>query len=226
MAGLDVKDVSAPTSFSFQSRTFTMGGMHCAMSFLNVTAAELSDELLKDFLDTDSSQIISMHIHAIDHNRALKMVKQALTEINRSKIEEQKKAVRAGYDMDILPSALVTDGEAAQSLLKELEGNDEHMFLVTFLVLNTGRTKQELENNVFHTTSLALKHHCYLCRLDFQQEQGLASALPLADNQIPIERGLTTSATAVFIPITTQELFPEGATTLYYGVTALSPHLI
>ena len=55
------------------------------------------------------------------------------------------------------------------------------MFLVTFLVLSTGRTEQELENNVFQASSIAQKHNCNLCRLDYQQEQGLMSSLPLAD---------------------------------------------
>ncbi len=100
------------------------------------------------------------------------------------------------------------------------------MFLVTFLVLNTGRTEQELENNVFQASSIAQKHNCNLCRLDYQQEQGLMSSLPLADNQIEIQRGLTTSSTAIFIPFTTQELYQSGKKSLYYGLNALSNNLI
>ncbi len=73
------------------------------------------------------------------------------------------------------------------------------MFLVTFLVLNTGKTEQELETNVFQAVSIAQKHNCELCRLDFQQEQGLMSSLPLADCQIEIQRGLTTSSTGNFL---------------------------
>ena len=98
--------------------------------------------------------------------------------------------------------------------------------MVTFLVLNTGRTEQELENNVFQASSIAQKHNCNLCRLDYQQEQGLMSSLPLADNQIEIQRGLTTSSTAIFIPFTTQELYQSGKKSLYYGLNALSNNLI
>ena len=100
------------------------------------------------------------------------------------------------------------------------------MFLVTFIVLNTGRTEQELENNVFQASSIAQKHNCNLCRLDYQQEQGLMSSLPLANNQIEIQRGLTTSSTAIFIPFTTQELYQSGKESLYYGLNALSNNLI
>ena len=226
-SGLSVKDTIAPTALAFKnSRTFQMGGIFGAVSFLSITASDLSDQLLKDFLDMDSSQIVTMHIQSVDQNKAIKTIKHTITELDKSKIEEQKKAVRAGYDMDILPSDLATYEQDAKALLKELQSQNERMFLVTFLVLNTGRTEQELESNVFQAVSIAQKHNCELCRLDFQQEQGLMSSLPLADCQIEIQRGLTTSSTAIFVPFTTQELFDGDKESLYYGLNALSNNLI
>ena len=191
------------------------------------TAKDIEPFMAPKFADNmDSSQIVTMHIQSVDQNRAIKTVKRTITELDRSKIEEQKKAIRAGYDIDIIPSDLATYGRDAKALLKELQSQNERMFLVTFLVLNTGRTEQELENNVFQASSIAQKHNCNLCRLDFQQEQGLMSSLPLADCQIEIQRGLTTSSTAIFIPFTTQELYQSGKESLYYGLNALSNNLI
>ena len=226
-SGLSVKDYIAPTSFAFPgSRIFRMGKLYGAMSYLQITASDISDQLLKDFLDMDSSEIVTMHIQSVDQNKAIKQIKHTITELDRSKIEEQKKAVRAGYDMDIIPSDLATYGNDAKSLLKELQSQNERMFLLTFLVLNTGSTKQELETNVFQANSIAQKHNCNLRRLDYQQEQGLMSSLPLAYNQIEIQRGMTTSSTAIFVPFTTQELFQDGKEALYYGLNALSNNLI
>ena len=139
-SGLSVKDAIAPTAFAFKnSRTFQMGGIFCAASFLSITASDISDQLLKDFLDMDSSQIVTMHIQSDAQSRAIKTVKRTITELDRSKIEEQKKAIRAGYDIDIIPSDLATYGRDAKALLNELQSQNERMFLVTFLVLNTGR---------------------------------------------------------------------------------------
>ena len=226
-SGLSVKDFIAPTSFSFPgSKTFTMGSLHGAMSYLQITASDLSDQLLKDFLDMETSEIVTMHIQSVDQTAAIKQIKHTITELDRSKIEEQKKAVRAGYDMDIIPSDLATYGKDAKALLKELQSQNERMFLITFLIMNTGKTEQELENNVFQASSIAQKHNCNLRRLDFQQEQGLMSSLPLANNLIEIQRALTTSSTAIFIPFTTQELFQNGDEALYYGLNALSNNLI
>ena len=226
-SGLSVKDFIAPTAFAFKTnRTFQMGSIFGAMSYLAITASDLSDRMLADFLDMESTQIVTMHIQSVDQTAAIKTIKRIITELDRSKIEEQKKAVRSGYDMDIIPSDLATYGKDAKSLLKELQSQNERMFMVTFLVLNTGRTEQELENNVFQAQSIAQKHNCNLRRLDFQQESGLMSSLPLAQNLIEIRRGLTTSSTAIFVPFTTQELFQNGGETLYYGLTALSNNLI
>lgn len=226
-SGLSVKDFIAPSSFVFKGgRQFKMGELDGAMSYLQITASDLSDQLLKDFLEMESSQVVTMHITSVDQNKAIKTVKHTITELDRSKIEEQKKAVRAGYDMDIIPSDLATYGKDAKALLQELQNQNERMFLLTFLVMNTGKTRQELENNVFQASSIAQKHNCNLRRLDFQQEQGLMSSLPLAQNLIEIKRGLTTSSTAIFMPFTTQELFQVGKEVLYYGLNALSNNLI
>ena len=226
-SGLSVKDFIAPAGFAFpKNRIFQMGGMYGSMSYLQITASDLSDQLLKDFLDMESSQIVTMHIQSVDQNKAIKSIKHTITELDRSKIEEQKKAVRSGYDMDIIPSDLATYGKDAKALLKELQSQNERMFLLTFLVMNTGETEQELETNVFQASSIAQKYNCNLRRLDFQQEQGLMSCLPLAQNLIEIQRSMTTSSTAIFVPFTTQELFQTGKEALYYGLNALSNNLI
>ena len=226
-SGLSVKDFIAPTAFAFPgSRVFQMGSLYGSMSYLAITASDLSDQLLKDFLDMDSSQIITMHIQSVDQTEAIKTIKHTITELDRSKIEEQKKAVRSGYDMDIIPSDLATYGKDAKSLLKELQSQNERMFLITMLIMNTGKTQQELETNVFQASSIAQKHNCMLRRLDFQQENALMSCLPLAHNLIDIRRALTTSSTAIFVPFTTQELFQSGRESLYYGLNALSNNLI
>lgn len=226
-SGLSVKDFIAPSSFVFPTgRYFQIGEMYGCMSFLSIDASDISDRLLADFLSMESSQVVTMHIQSVDQNEAIKTIKHTITELDRSKIEEQKKAVRAGYDMDIIPLDLATYGKDAKALLKELQSQNERMFLLTFLVMNTGKTKQELENNVFQAASIAQKHNCNLVRLDYQQEQGLMSTLPLANNLIEIQRGMTTSSTAIFVPFTTQELFQSENEALYYGLNALSNNMI
>ncbi len=226
-SGLSTRDFIAPTSFEFKDgRFFRMGAKFGAASFLQILAPELNDRMLADFLDMESSLIVNMHIQSVDQVAAIKTVKRKITDLDKMKIEEQKKAVRAGYDMDIIPSDLATYGTEAKNLLKELQSRNERMFLMTFLLVNTADTRAQLDNNVFQASSIAQKYNCQLVRLDYQQEEGLMSSLPLGFNQIEIQRSLTTSSTAIFIPFTTQELFQSGGEALYYGLNALSNNLI
>lgn len=226
-SGLSTKDFIAPSSFEFKNgRVFRMGKLFGAVSFLQILAPELNDRMLADFLDMESSQIVNLHIQSVDQISAIKTVKRKITDLDRAKIDEQKKAVRAGYDMDIIPSDLATYGAEAKKLLQDLQSRNERMFLVTFLVLNTADSQRQLDNNVFQASSIAQKYNCQLTRLDFQQEQGLMSSLPLGYNQVDIQRGLTTSSTAIFVPFTTQELFQNEGEPLYYGLNALSNNLI
>ena len=226
-SGLSTKDFIAPSSFEFRNgRMFRMGKKFGAASFVQIMAPELNDRMLADFLDMESSQIVNLHIQSVDQVSAIKTVKRKITDLDRAKIEEQKKAVRAGYDMDIIPSDLATYGNEAKKLLQDLQSRNERMFLVTFLVVNTADSQRQLDNNVFQASSIAQKHNCQLVRLDFQQEEGLMSSLPLGVNQVEIQRSLTTSSTAIFVPFTTQELFQSGKEALYYGLNALSNNLI
>jgi len=226
-SGLSVKDFIAPSSFEFKTgKHFHMGNKYGTASFLQIIAPELNDRLLADFLDMESSLIVTMHIQSVDQTTAIKTIKRKITDLDKSKIEEQKKAVRGGYDMDVLPSDLVTYGTEAKKLLQDLQSRNERMFLMTFIVLNTADKYPQLKNTVLQAKSIAQKHNCILTCLDYQQEQGLMSSLPLGLNQIEIQRGLTTSSTAVFIPFTTQELFQDGKEALYCGLNALSNNLI
>lgn len=225
--GLSVKDFIAPSSFEFRNGyEFKVGDKHGSAYFLQILAPELSDRMLADFLDMESSVIVSMHIQSVDQIKAIKTIKRKITDLDSMKIAEQKKAVRAGYDMDIIPSDLATYGGEAKKLLQDLQSRNERMFLMTFIVVNLGDTKRSLDSNVFQAKSIAQKYNCTLERLDFRQEEALMSSLPLGKNLIDIQRGLTTSSVAIFIPFTTQELFQSGKEALYCGVNALSNNLI
>ena len=225
-SGLTTKDFIAPSSFRFgEGRYFRMGRKIGAVSFLEILAPELNDRMLADILDLETGIVVNLHIKSIDQTEAIKTIKRKITDLDKMKIEEQKKAVRSGYDMDIIPSDLAMFGGEAKNLLQDLQSRNERMFLLTFLVVNMADTKRKLENDIFAAAGIAQKYNCALTRLDYQQEAGLMSSVPLGENLIPIQRGLTTSSTAIFIPFITQELFQRGAP-LYYGLNALSSNMI
>ena len=225
-SGLHVKDFIAPSSFRFGvARRFQMGTKYCAASFLQITAPEMDDRILAELLDTDSDLLLSIHVRSMDQNEAIKTVKRKITDIDSMKIDAQKRAAREGFDMDIIPTDIATYAGEAKNILRDLQSRNERMFLVTFLLVNMADSKRKLDNDITRASSVAQKYNCQLTRLDFQQEQGFVSALPLGVNQIKIQRGLTTSALAIMTPFTTQEIF-QGGDALYYGLNATSGNMI
>ena len=224
--GLSTKDFIAPDSFDFRfSRLFRVGTTWGAASYLQILASELSDKLLAELLEMDAEMTITLHIQTVDQAAAVKSIKAKVSDIDKMKVEEQKKAARAGYDMDILPPDLVTYSNDAKTLLEDLQSRNERMFLLTFLVVNMAPTRRELDNDLFTVSGIVQKYNCTLKRLDFQQEDGFLSSLPLGHNGIEIKRGMTTSSTAIFVPFMTQELRMDGEA-VYYGLNALSHNVI
>ena len=224
--GLGTKDFIAPDSFDFtQSRLFRVGQHLGAASYLQILASELSDKLLAEILELDAEMTVTMHIQTVDQLKAIKTIKGKISDIGKMKAEEQRKAARAGYDPDILPPDLITFSKDAAELLTDLQSRNERMFLLTFTVINLAPTRQRLENDVFTVGGIAQKYNCALKRLDWQQEQGFVSSLALGYNAIEIQRGMTTSSTAIFIPFMTRELRMSGQA-LYYGMNALSGNVI
>ena len=224
--GLGTKDYIAPDSFDFrQARTFRIGQYWGAASYLQILASELSDKLLAEILELDAEMTVTLHIQTVDQLKAIKTIKGKISDIGKMKVEEQRKAVRAGYDPDILPPDLITFSKDAAELLADLQSRNERMFLLTFTVVNLAPTRQRLENDVFTVGGIAQKYNCTLKRLDWQQEQGFVSSLALGYNEVEIQRGMTTSSTAIFIPFMTRELRMAGPS-LYYGMNALSHNVI
>ncbi len=226
-SGLSTKDFIAPSGLYFKdARRFYMGGKLASCSFLQIFASELDDRILVNLLGLESSQIVTMHVQSVDHVEAIKMVKSKISDLNRSKIDEQKKAVRSGYDIDILPSDLNLYTNDLTKVLQDLQNHNERLFLLTFLVMHTGDSRRELDNTIMQAKGIAQEKLCQLIPLDYQQEEGLVSSLPLGLNKVEIERTMTTSATAIFMPFITQELFHKSPEALYYGLNALSNNII
>ena len=215
------KSYITPKVFNFApAEIFKFGKYIGSTTHFQILASELSDKMLSELLNIEDNIYIGFHIDVIEQTEAVKIIKRKNTDIDKMKIEEQKKAIRAGYDMDIIPSDINTYGNDVKSMLSDLQNRDERLFLVTIVIMNYAKTIQKLENTIAQISSIASKNNCQIKRLSHMQEQGLVTALPLGRNEIEIQRYLTSSSTAVFMPFTTEELFIDSSNSLYYGLNA------
>ena len=225
-SGKSVKDYIAPPGFDFRyPNRFQSGNMYGSVFYLDIIAPRFNDELLKKLLDIDDNLTVTMHMQTMDPVKAIKMLKGALTNIQKMKIEEQKKAVRSGYDMDILPTDIITYEKDTLELLEDLNTSNQKIIKMTFLITCYGRTKRKLENITQRVSGIIQQANCNLRCLQYLQEQGLMASAPIGCNHTGIERDLTTKSTAVLVPFCTQELFMP-APAIYYGLNALSNNMI
>lgn len=223
------KDMIAPRYIEFNPETIKINeNKYGTTMYYNIEASELSDRVLSDFLDMELELLVSMHIYSLEQEKAIRMVRRKSSDLDTIKIEEQKKAIRAGYDMDILPTDLNMHVKETKKILQELQRENEKYFYMTFTVTVFEKTLKDLENAIFRLQNIASKQNCTLKIMKNQQEKAFISALPLGRNlnERQLERGLTTSSTAIFIPFTTQELYQEDDEPVYYGLNALSNNLI
>ena len=225
-----LKDFIAPRTFDFgyKNDEFKINNKYATTLYLSIEASELSDRALAEYLDLELEILVSMHIYSLEQQKAVKMVKTKASDLDSIKIEEQKKAIKAGYDMDILPTDLNMHVEESRKILMDLQRENERYFYLTFTITVFEDTEKDLENAVFRLTSVAQKQNCTLKKMKYQQEKGFISSLPFGNNvtEKDLERGLTTSSTAIFVPFTTQELYQEDNEPVYYGLNALSNNMI
>ena len=225
-SGNSVKDYIAPPGFDlrFPSR-FKCGRMYGSTYYLDLIAPVLTDELIKRLLDIDDNITISMHMSTIDPVAAMKLVKKNLSDVQSSKIDQQKKAVRSGYDMDIMPPDIITDEKDLMDQLEILSSNNEKIIYTSIIVCCFGKTRKEHEALIQRVSGIVQTASCDLKCLMYKQEVGINAASPIGVNDTGENRTLTTSALAVMIPFNTQELFMTGEA-LYYGLNALSNNMI
>lgn len=224
--GYDTKDFIAPSSIKFIGKNqFEIGNAYGCVTSVNILAGELSDGIIADFLDnTEGLVSLNFHIKPFDQLKALKYVRGKLSDVQKMKIDEQKKAFQAGYDSDILPESIQIYLDELKTLLEDLNSKNERLFDITITIRNYSMSKNSSGLQLETLSRITQKNNCKLISLDYMQEEALASSLPIGYNAVPITRNLPTSAVAVFIPFSTQEIFQSGG--VYYGLNQVTKNMI
>lgn len=224
--GKSEKDYISPESFDFTEKdSFKTGKSYGKTFYFDVNCSRMNDDFFKTLLAVDGNFSVSIHMQSLDPVRAVKNVKEDLTRIQASKIDEQKKAFRQGYDMDILPPDIVNYEKDALDLLNDLNSSNQKLFRFTMLITVFGKSMKKLMNVYQNINGIVQQANCELVMYDYLEEQGFFSSAPLLSNTFPKERLLTTKTIAMLIPFNTQELFMDEPA-IYYGLNALSNNMI
>ena len=224
--GRSEKDYIVPKRFDFSEKDSFMEGNIIGKSYyLDVVSPRMNDEFVKKLLEVDGNFSVSIHLNSLGPVEALKVVKRALTDIQSKKIDEQKKAFKGGWDMDIVSADIVTYEQDLMELSNDLNSSNQKLFYTTILITVFGKNEQDLKKTFQGINGFVQQANCQLIMYDNRQEQALFTSAPLCANSFKKERLFTTKVNAVMVPFRTQELFMDDPA-IYYGLNALSNNMI
>lgn len=223
--GLSTKDCIAPPRFEFKSNYGMVGNTYFESLYLDKLPTVLKDDILAELTNTEFKMMTSLNIKPVPMDKAQKLVKTQIVNINANVIDRQKTATKSGYSVDLISPELINAQEEANDLLRSLSSQNQKMYMITLIVTHFADSKEELKINSESIKATARRLLCSMQPLLGQQENGLNASLPLCNCKIEIKRTLTTDSTAVFMPFVNQELNDRNGG-LYYGNNAVSRNLI
>lgn len=213
-----------PDYLEFKKDYFMWGDKYARTMFIKDMPASLKDCMLTDLTNTNLDIMVTVNVAPVDPYKALKIVSHQLTSMRANKLQAEKKAIQSGYTSDVINEDLKHSLMEAEELLDDLRSKNQKMFLANIIIMVTAGDIDELESNTEAIEAIVRKHICSLSTLNFQQEKGLQSVLPLGNCTLKIRRTLTTESTAVLLPFSSKEISHKNG--MYYGLNALSNNMI
>ncbi|GEL91968.1 conjugal transfer protein TraE [Enterococcus villorum] len=192
--------------------------------YLQEYPAELSDTFLYELLEIPRELVVTLHINPPDQDEAFDLVKTKLAFMEQQKVDEQKKALQNGYDFEMLSYDLTYSLTEAKELVDDLQNKGQKLFSMTGSIHFNADTVEKLAEIQGEISSIGRQFGFKIIELEFLQEEGLNTALPLGGNSLPLDRTLSTASTAIFIPFTISDLIQENGK--YYGVNAISKNIL
>jgi len=224
---ITTKDIICPSSFSFKNKDFcTSGKAFVSTVYLDITCSELDDRMLQEFLDLNEDIVITKNFTTISQAEAIKAAKRHASNIDAMKIDYQQKAIKAGFDYDILPPDIKIYSEAAAENIENLHDNNERQIITQFFITVNSKTKKQLTAAIYAIKGIAQKYSCRILTLDYQQEHGYFTSLPLGKSFVKMNRILNTSSLAIQIPFSAQELQENAGEAMYIGKNVLTKNII
>lgn len=226
LSGLTSKDYVCPSGMDFQSdsTSWEADGKHFQTLVFRQFGSALTDISVSSLADLPIPLNVSLHIQPLPKGKAIDFVKRRNTWIDSEVVDQQRKAVKGGYDPNLLPQELTRSKTDAEELLAEMNYQGQNLFVFSGTVTTWADDEDTLQQRALKIIATARQNSIEIDVLDCQQREGMNSALPLGNNHIGIGRYLTTAQVSMMIPFATQEL--SDAHGGYYGQNKLSSNLI
>ena len=208
----------------FKKDHFVMGGKYGRVLFLKEYASYIKDAMINELTSLNRSLMLSIDIIPVPTDEAVREMQNRLLGVETNVTNWQRRQNSNNNFSAVVPYDLEQQRKETREMLDDLTTRDQRMMFAVVTLVHLADSKEELDSDTETLQSIARKHLCQLTTLNWQQADGLVTALPLGLRRIDALRTLTTEALAVLMPFKAQEIWDRGG--VYYGQNAISKNLI
>ncbi len=222
--GHSFKDAVCPDSLEFRKDYFVMGGKYGRVLFLKEYASYIKDSMINELTALNRTMMLSIDVIPVPTDEAVREMQNRLLGVETNVTNWQRRQNSNNNFSAVVPYDLEQQRKETREMLDDLTTRDQRMMFAVVTLVHLADSKEELDSDTETLQSTARKHLCQLATLNWQQADGLVTALPLGLRRIDALRTLTTEALAVLMPFKAQEIRDQGG--VYYGQNVISKNLI
>ena len=222
--GHSFKDSICPDSLEFKKDHFVMGGKFGRVLFLKEYASYIKDSMISELTALNRTMMLSIDVIPVPTDEAVREMQNRLLGVETNVTNWQRRQNNNNNFSAVVPYDLEQQRKETREMLDDLTTRDQRMMFAVVTLVHLADSKEELDSDTETLQSAARKHLCQLATLNWQQADGLTTALPLGLRRIDALRTLTTEALAVLMPFKAQEIRDQGG--VYYGQNVISKNLI
>ena len=222
--GLSFKGAICPDSLEFKRDHFRMGEKYGRVLFLKEYASYIKDSMINELTALNRTMMLSIDVIPVPTDEAVREMQNRLLGVETNVTNWQRRQNSNNNFSAVVPYNMEQQRKETREMLDDLTTRDQRMMFAVVTLVHLADTKEELDSDTDALQSIARKHLCQLNTLNWQQADGLVTALPLGLRRIDALCALTTEALAVLMPFKAQEIRHRGG--VYYGQNAISKKLI
>ncbi|OUN10119.1 VirB4-like conjugal transfer ATPase, CD1110 family [Flavonifractor sp. An91] len=222
--GASYKDAICPDSMEFKKDHFVMGDQFGRVLFLKEFASYIKDSMINELTELNRTLMLSIDVIPVPTDEAVREMQNRLLGVETNVTNWQRRQNSNNNFSAVVPYDLEQQRKETREMLDDLTTRDQRMMCAVVTLVHLADSKEELDSDTETLQSIARKHLCQLSTLNWQQAEGLVTALPLGLRRIDALRTLTTEALAVLMPFKAQEIRHQGG--VYYGQNVISKNLI
>ena len=223
-SGRSFKDAICPDSMEFRKDHFVMGKQYGRVLFLKEYASYIKDSMINELTSLNRNLMLSIDIIPVPTDEAVREMQNRLLGVETNVTNWQRRQNSNNNFSAVVPYDLEQQRRETREMLDDLTTRDQRMLFAVVTLVHLADSREELDSDTETLQSIARKHLCQLTTLNWQQAEGLVTALPLGLRRIDALRTLTTEALAVLMPFKAQEIQDRGG--VYYGQNVISKNLI